>query len=158
VAERTADLAEVNESLKAEIARHQQTDAARSEAVQQLINAKEAERHRLARELHDRMGQHLTALMLGLKMLRDGAAGKPELSSARERLQQLQELADLMGREIHHLALELRPTALDDLGLHTALSGPNAQGSGSISTARAWTKSACPRPSKRPCTAWCRRG
>ncbi|MEX0712645.1 MAG: ATP-binding protein [Pirellulales bacterium] len=118
VEERTAELAKVNEVLKAEIARHQQTDAARSEAVQQLINAKEAERHRLARELHDRMGQHLTALMLGLRMLRDGT---PELSSARERLQQLQELADLMGREIHHLALELRPTALDDFGLHTAL-------------------------------------
>jgi len=121
VTERTAELAEVNEALKVEIARHQQTDAARSEAVQRLIDAKEAERHRLARELHDRMGQHLTALMLGLKMLRDGAAGTPELSSARERLQQLQELADLIGREIHHLALELRPTALDDLGLHTAL-------------------------------------
>jgi signal transduction histidine kinase len=45
----------------------------------------------------------------------------PESSPARERLLQLQELADLMGREVHHIALELRPTALDDLGLQTAL-------------------------------------
>ena len=118
VAERTADLAKVNEALKAEIAGHQRTEAARMEAVQQLINAKEAERHRLARELHDQMGQHLTALMLGLKVLKDSL---PDSSSARERLRQLQELADLMGREVHHLALELRPTALDDLGLPTAL-------------------------------------
>lgn len=119
VAERTADLAKVNEALRAEMAGHQRTDAARREAVQQLINAKEAERRRLARELHDQMGQHLTALMIGLKVLR---AGEPDSSSACERLQQLQELADLMGKEIHHLALELRPTSLDDLGLQTALS------------------------------------
>ena len=100
--------------------KHQQTDAARREAVQQLINAKEAERHRIARELHDQMGQHLTALSLGLKVLKDGT-DTPESSPARQRLQQLQELADLIGREMHHLALELRPTALDDLGLQTAL-------------------------------------
>jgi PAS domain S-box-containing protein len=118
VTERTAELAKVNEALRAEIAGHQQTDAARREAVQQLIMAKEAERRRLALELHDQMGQHLTALMLGLKVLRAGAL---DSSSARENLQQLQELADLMAKEIHHLALELRPTALDDLGLQTAL-------------------------------------
>jgi signal transduction histidine kinase len=88
------------------------------EFMQQLINAKEAERHRIARELHDQMGQHLTALILGLKVLRDGT---PESSPSRERLRQLQELADLIGKEVHHVALELRPTALDDFGLHTTL-------------------------------------
>jgi PAS domain S-box-containing protein len=118
VEERIAELAKVNEALKAEIEGHKQTEAAGMKAVQQLINAKEAERHRIARELHDQMGQHLTALILGLKVLRDDM---PESSPARERLLQLQELADLMGREVHHIALELRPTALDDLGLQTAL-------------------------------------
>jgi PAS domain S-box-containing protein len=118
VEERTAELAKVNEALKAEIERHKQTEATSLEFMQQLINAKEAERHRIARELHDQMGQHLTALILGLKMLRDGM---PESSPARERLLQLQELAHVIGKEVHHLALELRPTALDDLGLHTAL-------------------------------------
>jgi PAS domain S-box-containing protein len=118
VDERIAELAKVNEALKVEIEGHKQTEAAGMKAVQQLINAKEAERHRIARELHDQMGQHLTALILGLKVVRDDM---PESSPARERLQQLQELADLMGREVHHIALELRPTALDDLGLQTAL-------------------------------------
>jgi PAS domain S-box-containing protein len=118
VEERTAELAKVNENLKAEIEKHKQTEAARMEFMQQLINAKEAERHRIARELHDQMGQHLTALILGLKVLKDGT---PESSPARERLQQLQELADLIGKEVHHVALELRPTALDDFGLHTTL-------------------------------------
>ncbi len=64
------------------------------------------------------MGQHLTALSLGLKSLKDTM---PEPSPGRKRLQQLQELTDLLGREVHQLALQLRPTALDDLGLHTAL-------------------------------------
>jgi PAS domain S-box-containing protein len=118
VEERTAELAKANETLKAEIEKHKQTEAARMEFMQQLINAKEAERHRIARELHDQMGQHLTALILGVKVLKDGT---PESSPTRERLQQLQELADLVGKEVHHVALELRPTALDDFGLHTTL-------------------------------------
>ena len=63
------------------------------------------------------MGQHLTALSLGLKSLENAAA----TSAERQSLHQLLELADLMGREVHQLALELRPTALDDLGLRTAL-------------------------------------
>jgi len=64
------------------------------------------------------MGQHLTAFSLGLKSLKDAT---PAPSPAHQRLQQLQDLAELMGKEIHRLALELRPTALDDLGLYTAL-------------------------------------
>jgi PAS domain S-box-containing protein len=118
VQERTAELGKVNEALKAEIESHKRTGAAHTEFMQQLINAKEAERHRIARELHDQMGQHLTALSLGLKLLKDVM---PESSPARERLQQLQGLADLIGKEVHHVALELRPTALDDFGLHTTL-------------------------------------
>jgi PAS domain S-box-containing protein len=118
VAERTAELAQANEAMKGEVAAHEQAEAARRELLQQLVTAQEGERHRLARELHDQMGQHLTALGLGLKVVKDVT---PDTSPARERLQQLQELADLMGKEVHQLALELRPTALDDLGLHTAL-------------------------------------
>lgn len=118
VEERTAELARANEALRAEIAAHKLAEAARKELLQELITAQEGERHRLARELHDQMGQHLTALILGLKMVRDAT---PETSPARARLQQLQALTDLIGKEVHHLALELRPTALDDLGLHTTL-------------------------------------
>jgi PAS domain S-box-containing protein len=118
VQERTAELARLNEALTAEVAGHRKAEAARLELLQRLGTAQEAERHRLARELHDQMGQHLTALGLGLKALRDAT---PFSAGAGGRLQQMQELSDLMGREIHQLALELRPTALDDLGLHTAL-------------------------------------
>ena len=118
VNERTADLARVNEALTAEAAGHRQAVASGQALRQRLATAQEEERHRIARELHDQMGQHLTALSLGLKSLYNAT---PVTFAARQGLQQLQELADLMGREIHQLALELRPTALDDLGLHTAL-------------------------------------
>jgi PAS domain S-box-containing protein len=118
VADRTARLARANESLTAEIERRRQAETARQELFRQLATAQEDERRRIARELHDQLGQHVVALSLGLKYLEDGT---PELSPSRHRLKDLQELTDLLGREVHHLALELRPTALDDLGLHTAL-------------------------------------
>ena len=62
------------------------------------------------------MGQHLTALGLGLKASRTRPRTRPRPG---DRLQQLQGLTDLIGREVHQLALELRPTALDDLGLES---------------------------------------
>jgi len=118
VQERTEELAQVNEALRAEVAEHGRAEAARQGLLQRLAAAQEEERHRIARELHDQMGQHLTAFSLGLKSLKDAT---PEPDPAYQRLQQLQNLAELMGKEVHRLALELRPTALDDLGLHTAL-------------------------------------
>ncbi len=118
VEERTAELARVNEALMAEVAEHSRAKAARQALLQRLAVAEEEERHRIARELHDQMGQHLTALSLGLKSVKDATPGP---APTHLRLQQLQDLAELMGKEVHRLALELRPTALDDLGLHTAL-------------------------------------
>jgi PAS domain S-box-containing protein len=118
VGERTAELASLNETLTAEVAGHRRAEAGRLELLRRLATAEEAERHRLARELHDQMGQHLTALALGLKASRDAT---PAASPAAAILRQLQSLSDLIGREIHQLALDLRPTALDDLGLHVAL-------------------------------------
>jgi signal transduction histidine kinase len=84
----------------------------------QLTTVQEDERRRIARELHDQMGQHLAALGIGLKFVKDGT---PDPSPQRDRLQNLQAMTDQIGREVHHLALELRPTALDDLGLPAAL-------------------------------------
>lgn len=118
VKERTTELGLTNGTLKAEIARRQSAEAERRELQQQLTTAQEDERRRIARELHDQLGQHLTALGLGLKVVKDTI---PDSSPTRERLESLQALTDLIGRAIHHLALELRPTALDDLGLQSAL-------------------------------------
>jgi PAS domain S-box-containing protein len=115
---RTAELAHTNGALTAEIARRERAEAERRDLQGRLTTAQEDERRRIARELHDQMGQHLTALALGLKVVKDAT---PDPSLARTRLLELQALTDLIGREIHVLALELRPTVLDDLGLKTAL-------------------------------------
>jgi signal transduction histidine kinase len=86
---------------------------ARQDMLRQLDAAQEAERGKLSRELHDQIDQHLTALMLGLKTLgADLAPGAP-----RQALKTLLETTETIGHEIHEMALTLRPTALDDLGL-----------------------------------------
>jgi PAS domain S-box-containing protein len=116
VHERTAELARANHLLQQEIARRERAEAERRVLQQGLTTAQEDERRRIARELHDQLGQHLTALALGLKL-----AEHTTTSAGRERLTVLQTLTDQIGREMHDLALELRPTALDDLGLAAAL-------------------------------------
>lgn len=118
VAERTAELAHTNSTLKGEIARREVAEAGRRDLQQQLTTVQEDERRRIARELHDQMGQHLTAIGLGLKVIKDAT---PDPCPIRERLQNLQSLTATIGRDVHHLALQLRPTALDDLGLQAAL-------------------------------------
>jgi signal transduction histidine kinase len=118
VRERTAELARANQALQAEIIERSRVEGARKELLRRLVSAQEEERRRLARELHDQTGQHLTALLLGLKALEDQT---PDPSRARSRLQQLQALAEQIGEGVHHLAFELRPPSLDDLGLQAAL-------------------------------------
>jgi two-component system sensor histidine kinase UhpB len=83
-----------------------------------LVNLQEAERKELSRELHDRAGQSMTALKLGLLVLRR-AAGDP--NAVRARVDELAEMADGVMAELHDLAVNLRPLALDRYGLAPAL-------------------------------------
>jgi PAS domain S-box-containing protein len=94
-------------------------EEARKQLLRQLVTAQENERRRISRELHDQMGQHLTALIFGLKLLQSSPQDRQPSES---RLSQLLELADRLEREVHHLAWELRPPELDHLGLRAALS------------------------------------
>jgi signal transduction histidine kinase len=110
VESRTAKLAESNQNLRREMAERQ---ALR----RKLLDAQEEERRRIARELHDQMGQNLTALNVGLKSLLDGQSR----SGLGSRVQHLQELATQTARDLHRVAVELRPAALDDLGLVKAI-------------------------------------
>lgn len=82
------------------------------------IEASEALRRRIARELHDDLGQELTALVLGLKSVEDVL---DEGSAVHREVQRLRTIAGKMGRDVHHIALELRPGGLDDQGIQTAL-------------------------------------
>jgi signal transduction histidine kinase len=118
IGERTAELSKVNETLQAEVAEHKKAEAARGQLLRRLVTAQEEERRRISRELHDQMGQYLSTMTLRLKTLRPLAAGQEPV---RINLQKLEELTGKLAEEVHHLAWELRPAALDDLGLHTAL-------------------------------------
>jgi signal transduction histidine kinase len=91
---------------------------AREALMRQLVAAQEAERQRIARELHDQMGQHIVALSLGIARL---SRMVHEVEGAKPVLDQLERAADHLGRDVHTLALELRPSALDHLGLSFAL-------------------------------------
>lgn len=89
-------------------------EALRGQLLSQVIGAQEAERKRIARELHDEAGQSLTALLLGLRTLDQD----PALSdSSRHHLADLRTLAKDLFDDLHRLAVELRPDALDHLGL-----------------------------------------
>ena len=118
VRERTAELSEANQALQAEMARRQRAEESQREVLRRLVAAEETERGRVSRELHDRLGQDLTAMKLGLQILRKQGACPPAL---RESVGKLESLADRLMRDIHRLSWELRPAALDDFGLEMAL-------------------------------------
>jgi two-component system, NarL family, sensor histidine kinase UhpB len=90
----------------------------------QVILAQEEERRRVARELHDEAGQALTAVIIGLER---GLASMPETYASdlpiqpRQLISNLRDLAAQTLDEVRKLALELRPSVLDDLGLVAAL-------------------------------------
>jgi two-component system, NarL family, sensor histidine kinase UhpB len=91
-------------------------ESARREASRTALAAQEAERLRVARELHDEIGQSLTAVTIQADQAADG---DPELAS-----QALRRVADAVRDsldEVRRIARELRPEALDDLGLVNAL-------------------------------------
>src|SRR3989440_1766109 len=91
-------------------------DASRQRASQ-IINAQEQERQRIARELHDETSQVLTSLMISLAVLEESV----ETQEARERIADTRALAHSTLRAVRNLSIDLRPSALDDLGLLPAL-------------------------------------
>ena len=88
----------------------------RDELRRRLLGANEAERLRLAQELHDETGQGLAAVMLDLKAIEPLVA-----DHGRERLHRLRGQLEGMGRALHRVAWELRPASIDDLGLTKTL-------------------------------------
>lgn len=105
-----------NRQLSAEVVERRQAETDRLRLSRQLAGAEESERCRISRELHDGIGQQLTALSLGLSSL------GPHLGEALQpKLRSLADIASRIGKEVHDLALALRPPGLDEFGLEKAL-------------------------------------
>ncbi len=105
-------------SLFADISERRRLEESRARLEARLARAEEEERHRISRELHDQLGQLFASLIIGMDALgRDLPDGTPAARS----LAGLRQLARQLDDDVHRIARELRPTSLDDLGLHTTL-------------------------------------
>jgi len=94
-----------------------EAEGVRVHALENVIEIQEEERRRISRELHDETGQSLTSLLLGLKLIQRAES----LEKARELAADYREVLHQTMEEIQWLTYELRPRALDNLGLEAAL-------------------------------------
>ncbi len=115
------DLAEAFNQMVIELERtegiRQEREQLRRQLLEGVIAAQEDERRRIARELHDSTTQSLTSLIVSLRNF-ETACENPRL------LDQVASMRRVLSQtlaEVHNLALQLRPAALDDLGLEAAL-------------------------------------
>jgi len=109
----TAEVAAVISTFNSTLDR---LEGERRASMHRVLAAQEAERRRIAQELHDQIGQNLTAVVLELKRVRAQVDG-----GEAEALADAQELARETLEEVRRISYELRPAALDDLGLPSAL-------------------------------------
>jgi PAS domain S-box-containing protein len=105
----------LNEQLEARV--RERTSEVRS-LFARLVSAQEEERRRIARDIHDQLGQQMTALRMNLEAWRAKANGD---AAVREQADRTQRLAEELDQSIDFLTWQLRPAALDHLGLSAAL-------------------------------------
>ncbi len=109
-----------HQALQLEIAKRETAQRENLILLRRFVRVQEEERRRISRELHDQCGQDVTALQLGVRFLAEAidVHVNPKIPA---HLRDLNQLLERLSREIHELALELRPPSLDDMGLRTAV-------------------------------------
>lgn len=100
--------------------RKHEAESARTELLAHLVYVQEDERRRIARDMHDQFGEHLTALSFRIALLKEACA-RADSADLAGHAESLEAIAQRLDRDVDHLVWELRPTALDDLGLRAAL-------------------------------------
>jgi signal transduction histidine kinase len=113
----TGYMARLDKVLEAERQRAEKAEQELRTLSNQLVRVQEEERKTISRELHDEVGQLLTGLRMELGTLHNGAPDE----EFQERLESVKQLAEESLRSVRNLALLVRPTMLDDLGLAPAL-------------------------------------
>ena len=109
---------ERTDELKQEIMVRKRSEERTVRLLRQIVSTQEDERKRIAREIHDQLGQQLTALRFTLESLKEQSEKGLDLN---EQIEKLQEMTKRLDSEVDFLAWELRPSVLDDLGLVVAL-------------------------------------
>jgi PAS domain S-box-containing protein len=127
VAARTAELVQANADLRREITRGETARKSLEQSRQRIRNLSahlrdsvEQERRRISREIHDELGQTLTALSMGLSRLEKRLP--PDDTAPRKHIADIAALAESALSTVRRIARELRPAILDDLGLCEAVS------------------------------------
>lgn len=103
-----------NASLYEEL---RQKEVLRRQLLEREITLREQERKRIARDLHDQTGQRLTSMIMTLSLLEEAVPA----AEVQARVRDLRDTAAQVLKEVRDLALHLRPSLLDDLGLLAAL-------------------------------------
>jgi signal transduction histidine kinase len=123
---RTQELAAVNESLVAEVTERMQTEASLEHSRQalqklafQLLRVQEDERRRISRDLHDDINQRLALLAMDIEAV--GRTLDSSRDSVGRSVREIQERVVELSDVVRHLAYQLHPSILDDLGLPIAL-------------------------------------
>lgn len=116
VKERTRELADANARLQDEATERAAAERQRSELLQRVVTIQEEERRRISIEIHDQLGQRVTALRFQLASILGHDGHFSEVPS----LEDIEETARKLDTEVSFLTWELRPKSLDDLGLAEA--------------------------------------
>jgi PAS domain S-box-containing protein len=118
VEERTSALGEANKVLRFEMERQRRDDYLRLRMLQKMMQMQEDERRRISRDIHDHLGQELTAIRMHIQALNQGVAETPEIAV---QVAKLKDLTERLDQTVDFIAWELRPNSIHEIGLVEAL-------------------------------------